>query len=105
MNKATKSKPRKPRVTRSSKTRIAKPLSPKANAAHKTVAPRERSKIETVVSLLRHKDGAALAELMKATHWQAHSVRGALSGTVKKKLGLKVLSTKSDGVRRYSIKS
>ncbi len=48
--------------------------------------------------------GASLAELMKATGWQAHSVRGFLSGTLRKKMGLKVESAKrGDGERVYSI--
>jgi hypothetical protein len=43
-------------------------------------------------------------ELMKATGWQPHSVRGFLSGTIGKKMGLSVMSTKSeDGERSYSI--
>ncbi len=50
------------------------------------------SRRDQVISLLRRKRGASLAELMEATGWQAHSVRGAISGTVKKKLGLTVIS-------------
>ena len=43
---------------------------------------------------------------MKATGWQAHSVRGFLSGTARKKLGLDVVSTKAeDGERTYSVKA
>ena len=43
---------------------------------------------------------------MKATDWQAHSVRGFLSGTIRKKPGLNIISTKAeDGERSYSIKA
>lgn len=45
-----------------------------------------------LVALLRRKRGASVAELMEATGWQAHSVRGAISGTVKRKLGLTVIT-------------
>jgi hypothetical protein len=54
--------------------------------------------------LLRRPDGASLRELMKATGWLAHSVRGFLSGTVAKRLGFKLTSAKSEnGERRYSV--
>lgn len=43
---------------------------------------------------------------MKKTGWQPHSVRGFLSGTVRKKMGLNVTSTKGDdGERNYSVKA
>jgi Protein of unknown function (DUF3489) len=64
---------------------------------------REGSKAAKVLGLLRRPDGASLKELMKATGWQRHSVRGFLS-TVGKKMGLKLQSTKAeDGERSYSI--
>jgi hypothetical protein len=67
---------------------------------------REGSKAAKVLDLLKRPNGATLAELMKATGWQAHSVRGFLSGTVRKKLGLSVESRKAeDGSRRYSVKA
>jgi hypothetical protein len=50
--------------------------------------------------MLRSTDGASVEELMDATGWQAHSVRGFLSGTRKKK-GVTIVSEKHDGVRRY----
>jgi hypothetical protein len=66
---------------------------------------REGSKAAKVLDLLRRTDGASLKELMKAIGWQAHSVRGFLSGTIGKKMGLKLASAKSEnGERRYSIK-
>jgi hypothetical protein len=72
-------------------------------ASDKSPAKRTANKSETIVALLRRPNGASIAELCKATGWQAHSVRGAISGTIKKKLGLKVISTKSDGARTYRI--
>ncbi len=47
--------------------------------------------------MLSRPDGSTLAELMKALSWQAHSVRGFISGTLGKKLGLKVQTSKSEG--------
>jgi Protein of unknown function (DUF3489) len=65
---------------------------------------REGSKTAQVIALLEKAKGATLAELMKATGWQAHSVRGFLSGTIGKKMGLKLESTKrEDGARVYSV--
>lgn len=69
-----------------------------------TNAPlRDNTKLATVIVMLRRKGGATIEQLMKATGWQAHSVRGALSGALKKKLGLKFASTKTDGVRTYRV--
>ena len=73
---------------------------PKAKAATRG----QGSKSAHVIALLEKSKGATLAELMKATGWQAHSVRGFLSGTLRKKMGLKIESTKRGGVERvYSI--
>ena len=81
--------------------------SKKATKATKRAgAARDGSKAATILDLLKKPDGATLAELMKATGWQAHSVRGFLSGTVSRKLGLTVTSTKvEDGERSYSVKA
>lgn len=60
------------------------------------------NKTEIILGLLRRKSGASVDEMIKATGWQAHSVRGFLSGTVKKKLGLNLVSeTGGKSVRRY----
>jgi len=74
-------------------------------AAKKADGARDGSKAAKVLELLKRPDGTTLAELMKATGWQAHSLRGFLSGTVRKKMGLEVASTKTeDGERTYSVK-
>jgi hypothetical protein len=61
------------------------------------------SKIATLVALMRRSEGAEIEEMMTATGWQAHSVRGAISGSVKKRLGLEVTSVKEVDVRVYRI--
>ena len=62
------------------------------------------SKRETLLKLLQSNKGATLAQMQKATGWQPHSVRGFLSATVKKKLGLKLESEEGrGGERRYAI--
>ena len=59
-----------------------------------------------MLDLLRRPKGATVKELMKATAWQAHSVRGFLFGSIGKKLGLMLTSIKKeeDGERTYSLK-
>jgi hypothetical protein len=62
------------------------------------------AKTEIIIKRLRGARGASVADLMKMTGWQAHSVRGFLSGTVRKKLRLELASEPGkDGVRRYRI--
>ena len=61
------------------------------------------SKTAQVLELLKRSGGASLKELMKATGWQAHSVRGFLSGALGKKMGLTVSSTKTGKDRHYSV--
>ena len=90
-----------------SKAKAAKKASPakKAPKSHKkVVTARDGSKKAEILALLRQPKGATLAEIMKATGWLAHSVRGFISGTLGKKMGLTVESVKrEDGERVYSI--
>ena len=70
----------------------------------KARAAREGSKTDQVVELMKRSGGVTLKELMAATNWQAHSVRGFISGTLGKKMGLTVTSAKrEDGERVYSL--
>lgn len=65
---------------------------------------REGSKKAIVLGMLKQPGGATLADIMVATGWQAHSVRGFISGSLSKKMGLKVESMKrEDGTRSYRI--
>jgi hypothetical protein len=78
---------------------------PKKAESAKAEGAREGSKTEKVLDLLKRAGGASLKDIMKATNWQPHSVRGFLSGTIGKKMGLKVESTKTEsGERIYSVK-
>lgn len=117
-------KPRSPRVVRTvkpadlpvatiAKTPAAKPLTARVPK------PRERSeqtkpspphvsappptKHTLLIALLERKGGATIDELKRATGWQAHSVRGTMSGILKKRLGLTVQAELKNGVRHYQI--
>ena len=77
----------------------------KPDVARSKVA-RDGSKTAKILDLLKRPGGASSKELMKATGWLPHSVRGFLSGTVGKKMGLTVTSTKAeDGERTYSVEA
>jgi len=87
------------------------PVAPKKAKATKQAtakdAPpttREGSKKAIVLDMLKRPDGATLADIMSATDWQAHSVRGFISGSLGKKMGLTVESFKrQDGTRAYKL--
>ena len=86
---ATPAAPKKAKATKAPTTDAARP-------------PREFSKKAIVLDLLKRAKGATLKEIMAATDWQAHSVRGFISGSLGKKMGLKINSAKrADGERVY----
>ena len=66
-------------------------------AAPKARTPREGTKQATLIAMLRAPKGATIEEIMAATSWQSHTVRGAMAGALKKKLGLEVTSEKVEG--------
>ncbi|MGE3703344.1 MAG: DUF3489 domain-containing protein [Hyphomicrobiaceae bacterium] len=69
---------------------------PAATANDKPRAPRKDSKQAQLIALLRRAKGATIDEIVEALDWQAHTVRGAIAGALKKKLGLTVVSEKSE---------
>jgi Protein of unknown function (DUF3489) len=71
-----------------------------APTARDTGAPRrtrEGTKQEQLIAMLRRKQGATIAQIVEATGWQPHTVRGAFAGALKKRLGLDVTSEKVEG--------
>lgn len=61
---------------------------------------KQPTRLEQLEALLGRQEGASIEEMRKATGWQAHSVRGAMAGALKKR-GNTITSEKIDGVRRY----
>ncbi|WP_150288317.1 DUF3489 domain-containing protein [Rhabdaerophilum calidifontis] len=74
-------------------------------AAPKARTPREGTKQAKLIEMLRAESGATVDEIVAALDWQAHTARGAMSGALKKKLGLTIISEKVDGRGRvYAIR-
>lgn len=63
-------------------------------------AHREGTKQATLIALLKQPAGATLGQMVQATGWQSHTVRGAMAGALKKKLGLEITSEKLPGTER-----
>lgn len=104
--------PKKPRTA----ARRANAAPPKASSGREAAggnqAAKGRKRAATapkttkILALLGRPRGASVKELMKATGWRPHSVRGFLSGVVAKRMGLKIRSTQDEsGERRYTLKS
>ncbi len=94
----------KPKPRQRSRRAERKPSGSKPNGRTSPAAVRPGTKQALMIDLLKRKKGATIEEIVEATGWQPHSVRGAISGTLKKKLGLAVTSEKpGDGPRRYRI--
>jgi hypothetical protein len=80
-------------------TETAEPVD-EADADAAKPAPRTNTKQATLIAMLRRAEGADLDEIAEATGWRKHTIRGAISGALKKKLGLQVTSTKDHQGRR-----
>jgi len=78
--------------------------SPRTKSVKPPRLPSKESKQQLCLTLLSRAEGASIEDLQQATGWQSHSVRGFLSGAVKRKLGLALVSEKAEGQqRRYRI--
>jgi len=103
--RASDTKPAKEAKTKPAKGAKAKAAKVERKIAAKAAgSAREGSKKAEVLGLLQRKGGATLQQIMDATGWQAHSVRGFISGALGKKMGLTVGSSKGEnGERVYSL--
>jgi hypothetical protein len=103
---ATPRKRRPAKTGQSPKSKQGKPEKTRKHGNDRKPQPaaRQGSKESQILDLLQQKGGATLNEIMKATDWQAHSVRGFISGTLTKDMGLKVVSSKREsGERVYRV--
>lgn len=75
---------------------------PAAQRERSPIKPPIVSRVELLLAKLGRSDGATIDDLVAATGWQKHSVRGAMAGSLKRK-GHLIASTKTDGVRRYRL--
>jgi predicted ArsR family transcriptional regulator len=80
-------------ATKQASVKAAKPASAKA----------ADTKQQRLIELLKRPQGATIAQLAKALGWQKHTVRGTISGALKKRLGLTITSEKEDAGRVYRI--
>lgn len=87
-------------ITTNSKIANASSASPQAKSSKASSDSDKPSRLDQLEALLTSSDGASIVEMTIATGWQAHSVRGAMAGALKKR-GLAITSDKVDGIRRY----
>jgi len=62
-----------------------------------------KGKLGAMLAMLQRPEGATVEDMMEATGWQSHSVRGAMSGAIKKKMGHTIASEKTPNGRFYRI--
>jgi hypothetical protein len=101
----TKPKSKPKTASRSTARKTVKP-SPRKRPAGGSSRPASEpgTKHARIIAMLRKPAGTTIAAIMAVTDWQQHSVRGFLAGVVRKKLGLNLVSERTDKGRLYSIK-
>lgn len=91
-------------ATEAPSAKPAQDNAPEAEAASKARTPRPGTKQALLIDMLRAEEGATIDEIVAATGWLPHTARGAMSGALKKKLGLEIMSEKVEGRGRvYSL--
>jgi Protein of unknown function (DUF3489) len=80
---------------RKAKAAKAKATKPEKAEAHEKPTPRAGTKQAQMIELLKRPEGATVEQIAAATGWQHHTIRGAISGALKKKLGLTVEATRT----------
>jgi hypothetical protein len=101
----TKAKSKPKAATRSNGRKAGKPATRKRSATiSSTSTAGPHTKHARVIAMLRRPAGVTITAIMAATDWQQHSVRGFLAGVVRKKLGLNLVSDRTDKGRIYRIK-
>lgn len=96
----------KSRTNRVKRTGRARPRPAAALAmrdAGETGSLSHPNKLLTIIAMLRRTDGATIEELSEATGWKHNSIRGAISGAIRKRRLMKVSSNLVNGVRTYRI--
>ena len=98
---ATKAPTKAPKTADKTAKPKAAPAAPNKKSTRPTptvvTAPREGTKQDTVIAMLQRRSGATIVEIVDATGWRQHTVRGAFAGAIKKRLGLNIYSEKVDG--------
>jgi hypothetical protein len=76
-------------------------MSNQSKSARTKKSTKPATKVETLLKLIKRPRGATLVELQEATGWQAHSIRGAISGTLRKKLGFELIYNETNKRGRH----
>jgi len=96
----------KPKTNKARSSRRTKPVSSATTGGEEKVkiaSAATSSKLLTIIAMLRRPDGATIADLVNVTGWNSDSVRGAISGSIKKRRLMNVITEVANGVRTHRI--